>query len=196
MTIFFLTTIFGILLVATIILFDYVGIINLKDKLSENVKKNVLVQSYLKKANLNLMPEEMRIKEWLERQADAYNNQKEILKKMESNINKEREKFLVLQKEIFDLSVEVNKRNDELEKNIKEFDEKQKQYLKEEETIDKTVKIYEKMDAETASKVIIKLPHEMQLKIFLKMRDKTAAEILNFYQPEVAANIIKLTNND
>ncbi|MCK5683398.1 hypothetical protein KAJ27_04735 [bacterium] len=191
----FLLLILGLSVLILMILMDFIGIVDIKKDIPDQIKTNKFVKMYLDKAKTLKMTEEERIKYGIEKE-------RKLIAQRKKMIEDEFQRFKVLQDDIVEekkkmenLRIELKSREEIVKKLEKDFESKLEKFNVHKERIDKIVKLFEKMDLEKSAAIIQNLEKNLVVMIFLKIKVKTAARILSMLSPERAMEITTLIDS-
>ncbi|HNY12477.1 MAG TPA: hypothetical protein PKK26_12870 [Candidatus Wallbacteria bacterium] len=186
----FLSFIFTSLLVVIVILFDFLGIINVRDLLPKSVVENPYVKDYIRDANMIKTSEKNQLKSLIKEQDSSYKELSDKLKHQEVTVEEKIVKLSMWEKELRDRELDLIQKETALAKQVNEFEEQKKLKIGADQALDQFSKVYERMDPQLAADALSKIDDEMLIKIFTKMKEKKSAAIL---EKMPADKITKLT---
>lgn len=191
----FLLLILGISMLVLVILMDFIGIVDVKKDIPNQIKNNRFVQMYLEKSKMLKMTEEERIKYGIE-------SERKLIAERKSMIEEEFKRFKALQNDIVEdrknlenLRIELKDREDQIVRKEKDFESKIEQFNIHKERLSKIVELIEKMDSLQSAALVQTLDENLTVMVFLKLKVKTAARILSMLSPEKAREITKLIDS-
>jgi len=202
--------IFLALLSSVFLLFDFVGAINIHKYFPDSLLEYKIVKEYVKRVDLMKLSDQDQIKELMGEQQKMYDSKINELKSIEHDIEIKRKgitkiikKFELKKKDLSSKEVEINTKKEELKKLEKEIDAKKKQLEilqnNEESYNDKVsrmAKVYEKMEPQSAAKILEQMSPILLSDIISNMKEKSAAAILNFIDPKKGVEILKRNKKD
>jgi len=186
----FLSFIFTSLLVVIVILFDFLGIINIRDLLPKSVVENPYVKDYIRDANMIKSSEKTQLKYLIKEQDSSYKELSDKLKHKEITVEEKIVKLSMWEKELRDRELDVIAKETVLAKKLSEFEEQKKLKIGSDQALDQFSRVYERMDPQLAADALSRIDDDMLIKIFTKMKDKKSAAIL---EKMPADKVTKLT---
>ncbi|MCK9224424.1 MAG: hypothetical protein M0R46_00335 [Candidatus Muirbacterium halophilum] len=176
-----------------IILMDYIGALNIRRKLPDNIKSIPIIAEYVEKVRVLHLSEEERLKYWIEEQSEQYNSQQKELKKAELDIENKMKELIDLEKEMEEKKIEwedTNKKLDELKNKIDDLENRktnisdgikteQLNDLEKLEKLKKIAVIYEKMDSEAAALTFNEMDTDLAIDLIMMMKESKSALIMN-----------------
>lgn len=189
---FLLLTLF-IALSGFIVLMDYIGAINLRRKLPQNIRNIPVIAEYIEKVRVMHLNEEERLKYWIEQQSEQYNRQEEELKKTELDLEDKMKELIELEKKMEAKKSEwdeTTKQLEELKKNIESLENRkdninqgikaeQLNDLEKVEKLRKLAVIYEKMAPEAAAMTFNEMDTDLAIDLIMMMKESKTALIMN-----------------
>lgn len=186
----FLGIIFMALLGVIVILFDFLGIMRVRDYLPAAWLESGYVKDYVREAEIIKASEESKIKALIHEQESSYKDLSETLKRKEIVAEEKLVKLSIWEKELRDRELDVVGKEKELAKKLKEFEDKKTQRVSSEQSIEQFAKVYERMDPQLAADALLKLDDYFLFEIISKMKDKKGALILEKLPSE---KVLKIT---
>lgn len=191
-TIFFLSLILLSLFLVIAILFDFLGIIKIRDLLPQSLLEHPYVKEYIRESTIIKSSEESKIKALIYEQETSYKDMMDKLKHKEIMIEEQTLKLAQWEKELRERELEIISKQKELQIQIKEFEELKKQKNISDQTIEQFAKMYERMEPQIAAEALNSVENELLLEILSKMKDKRSAAILEKLPPDKVAQITTL----
>lgn len=205
-SLFLITVLLSLCLLLALFL-DYSGIIQIHENFPDFIKNHTLGRQYLKKVRLLSLSDQDQIKELMAEQQHSFDSKLSELKMLEKQMEEKRifllaleEKFQQRRQEMASREIELQEKEQKLRSYEINIEQKEKSLksseldkLEYEEKLDRMSKIYEKMDAAGAAKILENLDPSLISDLFSRMKDKKAAEILNSMSPEKSSQILKRT---
>ncbi|HOT75947.1 MAG TPA: hypothetical protein PK467_09180 [Candidatus Wallbacteria bacterium] len=188
----FLSVIFMSLMAVIAVLFDFLGIIKIRDFLPQTVLENPYVKDYIRESTIIKSSEESKIKALLYEQESSYKDMAEKLKHKEVLIEEQSVKLALWEKELRERELEVINKEKELLKGIKNFEEAKKQKIVSDQTMEQFSKMYERMDPQLAADALGPLEDSLLLEILSRMKEKKSALIMEKLPPEKVSKITAL----
>ena len=188
----FLTLIFMSLLVVIVILFDFLGIVKLRDFMPPAVLENPYVRDYLRESTIIKSSEESKIKALIHEQESAYHDMADKLKYKEISIEEKTVKLSLWEKELRDRELDIISKEKDLAKKAKDFEETKKQKVVSDESTGQFAKMYERMDPQLAADALAMLDDNQLFEIVSKMKDKKSAAIMEKLPPEKVSKVTAL----
>jgi flagellar motility protein MotE (MotC chaperone) len=188
---------------AFILLMDYIGAINLRKKIPDNIRQIPIVADYIEKVRVMHLSEEERLKYWIEEQNDQYNEHQQELKKTELDLETKMKELIDLEKQMESKKEEWNettKKLDELKNNIEELEKRktninegirteQLNDLEKLEKLRKIAVIYEKMAPDAAALTFNEMDTDLAIELIMMMKESKSALILNNMNAEKVTEI-------
>ncbi|MDD5091556.1 MAG: hypothetical protein PHQ23_11650 [Candidatus Wallbacteria bacterium] len=200
-----LLAVFFSLAVTTALLFDYIGVVNVRQFIPESFKQYNPVRTYLRQASLMGLSDQEQIKELMKEKQEMLDGKILELKMMERQLELKQQGIATLEDRFRTKKIELDSREAEINSKIEQMkkmesmlDEKNREAelieaeaLSQKDRIARLSRIYERMEAESAAKILDNLDVEILSEILTGMKEKKAAEILNFMAPDKSARVVK-----
>lgn len=174
----FLSMIFFALLLVIVVLFDFLGIIRVRDVLPGSLLENNYVKAYIRESNLIKNSEENKIKALISEQESSYQELSEKIKHKEVNIDEKLTKLSLWEKELRDRELDIIAKEKTLAQKTREFEEAKKQKNISDQTLDQFSRVYERMDPQLAAEALGRLDDQLLIDIISRMKEKKGALIL------------------
>lgn len=188
----FLSVILMSLFVVIAVLFDFLGVIKIRDLLPQAVLENPYVKDYVRESTIIKSSEESKIKALIHEQESSYRDMADKLKHKEVMIEEQSVKLAQWEKDLRERELEVISKEKELVKNIKNFEEAKKQKVVSDQTMEQFSKMYERMDPQLAADALNAIEDGLLLEILSRMKDKRSALIMEKLPSEKVAAITAL----
>lgn len=188
----FLSVLLMSLFVVIAVLFDFLGIIRIRDFLPRTVLENPYVKDYIRESTIIKSSEKSKIKALLYEQESSYKDMADKLKHKEVSIEEQSVKLSMWEKELRERELEVISKEKELIKNIKGFEEAKKQKVVSDQTLEQFSKMYERMDPQLAADALGALEDSLLLDLLARMKEKKSALIMEKLPPEKVSRITTL----
>ncbi|GEM_PF-4766206 len=187
----FLFSILLIVGIADLVLFDYIGIINIKPYIPAILRRYKVVQDYVEMSELLHKTPEEKFRELVKRQEKLYKEKLKKLREFENKLIKEREflkekesKLREREQALADRERKLN----ELEKNLKAL---QNELINEKEAFQKLALSLKKVDPPKAADILVRLNPVKSKKLLMLVDSKTVAQILNSLPATYAVRLFK-----
>ena len=176
--VFFLGIVFMALLGVIVVIFDFLGIMRVRDYLPAAWLESPYVKDYVREAEIIKASEESKIKALIHEQESAYKELSETLKRKEITAEEKLVKLSIWEKELRDRELDVIGKEKELDRKLKEFESAKMQRVSSTQSMEQFAKVYERMDPQLAADALLKLDDYFLFEIISKMKDKKGALIL------------------
>jgi flagellar motility protein MotE (MotC chaperone) len=187
-----LSVILMALFVVIAVLFDFLGVIKVRDFLPQTVLENPYIKDYIRESTIIKSSEESKIKALIYEQESSYKDMADKLKHKEVMVEEQSVKLSQWEKDLRERELEVISKEKELIKNLKNFEEAKKQKIVSEQTMEQFAKMYERMDPQLAADALNGIENPLLLEILSRMKDKRSALIMEKLPSDKVAAITAL----
>ncbi len=188
----FLSVLLIFLFAVIAVLFDFLGIIKIRDFLPRTVLENPYVKDYIRESTIIKSSEASKIKALIYEQESSYKDMADKLKHKEVAIEEQSVKLSLWEKELRERELEVISKEKTLVENIKKFEDAKKQKIVSDQTLDQFSKMYERMEPQLAADALVALEDGLLLDILSKMKEKRSALIMEKLPSDKVSKITTL----
>lgn len=187
----FLMVLFVFLISCVLILADFIGIINLRDKLPQKYRTHPYVQFYMKKSKFIHKNIDEQVEELTRDQQAALDKTRTELEEKIKAIESDRAEAVRLKSEAEAFHAEARKKLDEALERERTFAERLKEYNEREVRLEEMALMYGRMEPDKAAAILSGLENKLVISVLRRIGEKKSAKILEFLDGKRATEVLK-----
>lgn len=189
--IFFLMFLLAFLVGCIFVLGDFIGIINVRDRLPNKYKSHPYVQFYVKKSKFIHKNIDEQVEELTRDRQESLDKARAAYEEKSKSIENDRIETARLKAEAETLHAEAKRKLDEALEREKSFDEKLREYNERELRLDEMALMYGRMEPDKAAGILSGLENKLLISVLRRIGEKKSAKILEFFDVKRATEVLK-----